>query len=74
MVIDLCVHRLKHCKDEYCMGCYLCSGGLAQCEVCGGAEASLPTDCPGASMQEIVEDGVQAGEIDFRRWFGWIQK
>lgn len=40
---------------------------LAHCKVCGGAEGSLPTDCPGVRMSPAQEGAVQRGEIDFRR-------
>lgn len=44
--------------------------GLVSCDVCGGAEASLPTDCPGIIMPTIIANLVQAGELDYRgeRW------
>lgn len=40
--------------------------GLAHCKICGGAEASLPTDCPGVRMSEVEEGAVQAGLFDFK--------
>jgi hypothetical protein len=39
---------------------------LFLCTVCGGAEASLPTECPGRKMTSMEEDAVQAGKIDFK--------
>ena len=39
--------------------------GLAHCKVCGGAEGSLPTDCPGQRMTEKQEDSVMFGSLDF---------
>jgi len=41
------------------------AGGLAWCKVCGGAEGSLPTHCPGEHMERRVEDRVYAGVLDF---------
>ncbi len=38
-------HKFIKC-DERCTGCMYCDGGLAHCEICGGAEASLPIHCP----------------------------
>jgi hypothetical protein len=55
-------HKLHECNKE---GCYLCESGLAYCEVCGGGEASLPSECPGIRMTGEQESGVQMGEIDF---------
>lgn len=44
--------------------------GLAHCKVCGGAEASLPTECPGVRMTESQQDLVQWGDLDYSlgRW------
>jgi hypothetical protein len=66
-------HRWKHCVP-HCDGCVLCHGGLALCDVCGGLEGSLPTDCPGERMRRVVEDDVYAGELDYRTGEGWVQK
>lgn len=41
--------------------------------MCGGAESSLPTDCPGEKMHVVVECEVIAGMIDYRRRQGWVQ-
>lgn len=38
---------------------------LAHCKVCGGAEASLPTECPGVRMTPEQEARVYAGFDDF---------
>lgn len=43
--------------------------GLAHCKVCGGAEGSLPTDCPGRLMTAEEQDEVYAGARDFRAGF-----
>lgn len=56
-------HKLHKCSD---CECNVCSGGLALCEVCRGAEASLPSECPGRKMTAVEEDHVQAGNIDFK--------
>lgn len=39
--------------------------GLRHCKICGGAEASLPNQCPGRRMNEVEESQVQAGRLDF---------
>lgn len=48
--------------------------GLAHCKVCGGAEGSLPTECPGARMSEVEEGAVYAGLFDFRNGYWQLQK
>lgn len=45
--------------------CFDREDGLAHCKICGGAEASLPTNCPGTRMSEEIADEVQAGKLDF---------
>lgn len=45
--------------------CPIHEGGLASCTVCGGAEGSLPKDCPGVSMTPEQEDAVYDGNLDF---------
>jgi hypothetical protein len=46
--------------------------GLLHCELCNGAEASLPTECPRLRMHEDQERAVQSGQLDFvdGRWTG----
>lgn len=38
---------------------------LRHCQVCNGAEGSLPTDCPVDKMSAEIEEAVYAGKIDF---------
>jgi ATPase subunit of ABC transporter with duplicated ATPase domains len=38
--------------------------GLAYCLVCGGAEGSLPIDCPQVRMTADQRDGVFTGNLD----------
>jgi hypothetical protein len=62
---DAMKHKpLKHvnCQKPYCG---ICEGGLIICTVCGGAEGSLPTECPGRQMTEQEADAVYAGRLDF---------
>ena len=58
-------HDPETCEPD-CSGCHLCDGGLIACKVCKGAEASLPTHCPGYVMSREQEEGIQAGWLDFR--------
>ncbi len=59
-------HTLYKCPPE-CdhPHCPICEGGLALCIVCGGAEGSLPTDCPGYKMSQTQEDNVFNKTLDF---------
>lgn len=58
------LHTLHNCHDELCS---ICRGGLSVCDVCGGAEGSLPTDCPGRKLTQEECDRVFAGTADFRK-------
>ena len=64
------LHGRQDHKEPYesdsCQACV-----LAYCKVCGGAEGSLPTDCPGERMPHELEDRVYAGDIDYTRRYGW---
>lgn len=55
-------HTLHKCDSE---DCPCCSGGLAWCAVCGGAEGSLPKECPGVTMSPEQLDAVYAGKLNF---------
>jgi hypothetical protein len=55
-------HIYHNCDDEQCR---ICPGGLLLCVVCGGAEASLPKDCPGVRMTGVEEDMVQDGTLNY---------
>lgn len=63
-VIKFPGHKLFRCKQG-CEGCFACRGGLALCVTCGGAEASLPTHCPGEHMDSIMATSVQEGLMDY---------
>lgn len=69
-VLELAKHHWARCVD--CEGCVLCNGGLSVCTVCGGAEGTLPTDCPGKPMSWDTGQQVYEGLIDYRRGQGWI--
>ncbi len=53
-------------KDEHRLSCNICDGGLALCVVCGGAEGSMPTDCPGVALAGSTLEAIYAGTTDFR--------
>src|SRR5215467_3944685 len=72
-VVSFPGHRWKHCTNPECLGCFLCHGGLGLCEVCGGMEGSLTTDCPGEPMHDLVESEVYAGRVDYLRREGWME-
>lgn len=55
-------HKLHECNDE---DCSVCNGGLGLCTICGGAEASMPTECPGVRMTNEEQDLVQDGKLDY---------
>lgn len=60
----------RECDDRY--GCQYCSGGLLFCVICGGAEGSLTSECPGARMSDEEEDAVyKTRTLDFKngKWF-----
>jgi hypothetical protein len=59
-------HTLEAHTDCKIHGCAICEGGLAYCKVCGGAEASLPTECPGEKMSAQTADDVVACRMDFK--------
>jgi len=61
-------HTLYKCPPDCNVACCnYCEGGLAYCTTCGGAEASLPTECPGVKMTDEQEEAVQAGRLDYSR-------
>lgn len=60
------MEHVKHeCDDDRCI---VCVGGLYLCEVCSGAERSLPTDCPGRPLtydeQEMIARGKKFDFLD----------
>jgi hypothetical protein len=55
----------KHINCEM-PNCPICDGGLTRCTICGGAEGSLPTECPGTSMSPEIEQLVYSGKLDFK--------
>lgn len=53
----------KHCSCEHCC--------LAVCEVCGGAEGSLTTDCPGEKVAYDRHQEVFETNLDYTDDRGW---
>lgn len=43
--------------------CPFCDGGLSACTVCGGAEGSLLTHCPGFRLTPEEQDAIYAGDV-----------
>lgn len=61
-------HEFHRCHED---DCKVCLAELLLCEVCGGAEASLPAECPGRRMSVDEMDAVQAGDLQYAagEWF-----
>lgn len=64
-------HVCQQSREDAHLHCPFCEGGLFLCDVCGGAEASLPTDCPGRRLTPRENDEIVAGRLDYRRDRGW---
>ncbi len=62
-------HTWHKCNEERCN---VCEGGLGWCTVCGGAEITLTTDCPGVKLTEEQEIAITNGELDFRVGKWWV--
>ncbi len=63
-------YRCQHIDPD--IRCCVCDGGLYSCARCGGAEASLPTDCPGTRISHEMQDDIAAGNADYRWREGWV--
>ncbi len=53
------------CPADDGRSCHICDGGLSHCLRCGGAESSLPKECPGRHMVQKEIDMITAGHLDF---------
>jgi hypothetical protein len=62
-----CDGTSDRCAGGYCMTCELYT-----CSRCGGAEGTLPRDCPGERMSEDAQRDVYEGRLDFRWREGWV--
>jgi len=63
---------MKHKFEEHKAGectreghCVICDGGLKVCEICGCAEGSLATECPGYRCYVTHSDLIYDGKVDF---------
>ena len=63
----------KNREDHSERHCNICDGGLFICAVCGGAEGTLTTDCPGNKLDEETQTRIYVGHIDFKDGV-WITK
>lgn len=63
-------HTQHTCEDE---NCNVCRGGLSLCTICGGAEGSMPTECPGRPLTMKEDDDIYNGKLDFING-GWRNK
>lgn len=39
---------------------------LSLCKICGGAESSMPTECPGFRLSVLQLEDISDGLLDFR--------
>lgn len=67
------LHRRRdHTDPEDSETCQACI--LSLCKVCGGAEASMPTQCPGERMGYDLEQQVMRQEVDYDARRGWYSR
>lgn len=71
-IIPFPKHHWARCLNRECLGCHLCTGGLAYCTECGGYEGAMATDCPRERMTDQQMDEVYAGTLDYDRRRGWV--
>lgn len=57
-------HEYHQCNCDSAL-CMFCRGNLKMCNVCGGFEGSLPTECPGEDMPDEYEQAVFENVLDF---------
>ena len=62
------------CNRDKDRSCNICDGGLSLCTVCGGAEGSMPTACPGYKLTREQLDDIYAGKLDFLDINGVVEK
>lgn len=65
-------HKFYECPPSGCedLGsssghCKFCDGGLGLCTVCNCAEGSLPKECPGSKVDELTQDRIMDGVVDY---------
>lgn len=64
-------HNLEthtNCERPHCP---ICDGGLEHCLTCDGAEATLPTDCPGRMLTWAEEEAIMSGHLNYAdgKWY-----
>lgn len=59
-------HVKLDCDNSQCTGANCNACNLFICRVCGCAEGTLPTDCPGYEVADNVQDDIIAGKVDFK--------
>ena len=64
-------HKMHSCDDPECR---ICNGGLDACEVCGCAEGTLLTFCPGEKVDSAAQDLIYDGILDYHPYVGWFRK
>jgi hypothetical protein len=55
-------HIWHSCNDD---DCFVCTGGLGQCTVCGCAESELTTHCSGEPVAALDRKNITNKQIDF---------
>lgn len=57
---------MREHTEHACMypDCAVCAGGLFKCDICGGAEGALTTECPGALLSGEQMEDVYRGKLD----------
>lgn len=48
--------------------------GIAYCSVCGGTEGTLPTDCPGFTLNNFIQEAIYKGGLDFYQGHWSVRK
>lgn len=71
-------HLRANCPDQgeppwQCLAGICVHVNLFCCRTCGGAEGSLPTDCPGERMDSSAQDAIYAGDLNFIAGHGWVR-
>jgi hypothetical protein len=58
-------HEYEHHENCNNDNCFICDGGLAVCTVCGCAEGTLSTDCPGYPVPDEKQQLIYQKKLDF---------
>lgn len=61
------VTHVDHADDPGGQECrQVCRGGLAFCKKCKCAEGTLPSECPGEPVDEILQEAIYRNTIDYK--------